>query len=114
MNNKYFCLVTLLFLISGCTNAVPKCSDRETTDLVIEIADDEMTKQLGADASSLFSYSVRTIRTTNTNEKTGAHKCAAQLEITSTKTDAANEIPITYTVELTDDGTEFYVNVYGL
>lgn len=100
--------------ISGCSQSVPKCGDTETTDLVKQIADREMGNQLGSEAAKMFSYTVGAIRTTSTNEQTGAHECAAQLGITASNTGQTNEIPITYTVEMTDNGDEFYVNVFGL
>lgn len=104
----------LIVLLGGCSPSVPKCGDSETTDLVKEIANDEMINQLGADAAKIFSYSVNAIRTTDENDKTGAFECAAQLDIHASTTGQSNEIPITYTVEMTDDGEQFYVNVYGL
>lgn len=101
-------------VISGCSQSVPKCGDTETTDLVKQIADREMGNQLGSEAAKMFSYTVGAIRTTSTNEQTGAHECAAQLGITASNTGQTNEIPITYTVEMTDNGDEFFVNVFGL
>mgnify|MGYP006113370931 CR=1 FL=1 len=104
----------LIALLAGCSPSVPKCGDSETTDLVKQIANEEMISQLGAESAKLFSYSVNAIRTTDENDKTGAFECAAQLEIHASNKGNSNEIPITYTVEMTDDGEEFYVNVYGL
>ena len=103
-------LVFSLFSSSG----VPACGDSETTDLVTQIADREMENQLGVNAAKMFSYQVNAIRTINTNKQTGAFECAAQLGITASNTGNTSEIPITYTVELTDKGDEFYVNVFGL
>lgn len=107
-------VLSLIALLGGCSNSVPKCGDSETTDLVKQIANDEMISQLGAESAELFSYSVNAIRTTDENDKTGAFECAAQLEIHASSTGESNELPITYTVEVTDDGKEFYVDVYGL
>jgi len=107
-------LMVISLSVSGCSQTAPKCSDEETTNLVKEIADREMTNQLGVEAAKLFSYTVGAIRTTATNEQTGAHECAAQLGFTASSTGQTEEIPITYTVEVTDDGEEFYVNVFGL
>ena len=73
-----------------------------------------MARQIGAETAKLFSYTVNAIRTTNTNEQTGAHECAAQLAVKASNTGETNQLPITYTVEMTDDGKEFYVNVFGL
>ena len=95
-------------------SGVPKCGDSETVSLVKQIADREMGNQLGREAANIFSYKVGAIRTTSTNEQTGSYQCAAQLGITDSTTGVTNDIPITYTVEATDDGEEFYVNVYGL
>ena len=72
-----------------------------------------MTKQLGEEAAKIFTYGVKTIRTTDTHEKTGAHECAADLSIIG-ENGKSNSIPITYTVENTDDGKNIYVNVFGL
>jgi hypothetical protein len=105
--------IWVFMTIAGITS-VPKCGDQDATKLVKQIANREMGKQLGAEAAQLFSYTVGTIRTTSTNEQTGAHQCAAQLGITASNTGQTNEIPITYTVEMTDTGKEFYVTVFGL
>lgn len=113
-----FPVVAFLLLIvisSGLFGSnVPKCGDSETVDLVKKIADGEMENQLGRAAADIFSYHVGAIRTTSINEQTGSHECSAQLGITASNTGEINEIPITYTVEITDDGEEFYVNVFGL
>ncbi len=114
MGKSFLTVVFSVALLSGCTQSVPKCGDSETIDLVKEIANDEMGNQLGAEMQKLFSYSVDAVRTTHTNEQTGAHECAAQLGITASTTGQTNELSITYTVEMTDDGEHFYVNVYGL
>lgn len=105
-------LLSAAFL--GCTQSVPKCSDTETIDLVKQIADREMASQLGAQADKLFFYTVGAIRTTNTNEQTGANDCAAELGVTAKNTGVTNKLPIQYTVEMTDNGKEFYVSVFGL
>jgi hypothetical protein len=114
MNKFIIPLAVSALVITGCAKSVPKCSDEETIVLVKQIVSREMEKQLGAEAAKLFSYTVSAIRTTNTNEKTGAHECAAQLGVAASNTGQTNEMPITYTVEKTDKGDEFYVNVYGL
>lgn len=114
MNKVILGLIPLTIALAGCSPTVPKCGDSETTDLVKQIANDEMINQLGLEASKTFTYSVNGIRTTDENEKTGAFECAAQLEIHASKIGNSSEIPITYTVEMTDDGEQFYVNVFGL
>lgn len=97
--------------LTGCGSSVPGCSDSATTDLVVEIADRELVKQIGVELAKTITWEVTAIRTTDENEKTGALSCAADLQFTGpAKTETA---PITYTVEATDDG-DFYVNVFGL
>lgn len=53
-----------LSVVSG--GGVPACGDTETTNLVTQIAGEEMAAQLGADAAGIFSYKVGAIRTTYT------------------------------------------------
>lgn len=108
-------LFVLMFavVLSACSQSVPKCGDDQATTLVKEIAGREMGNQLGEEAAKMFSYDIQAIRTTNTNEKTGAHECSAELKIKA-KNAGVNSIPITYTVEKTDDSAQIYVNVFGL
>lgn len=99
--------IATVVILSACSQSVHKCSDSLVTKLVTEIADQEIGKALG------YTYTVETIRTTNTNEKTGAHECAAELKYINILGGHVS-IPITYTVENTDDGESIYVNVFGL
>lgn len=122
LDNEYGEIVKILIIpfflsalaITGCTQSVPKCSADETTSLVKQITKDEMLKQYGTEATEQFSYTLSSIRTTNTNEQTGAHECAAEIDIASSNTGSTINGAITYTVEMTDDGENFYVNVFGL
>lgn len=106
-------MIAVAVILPACSQSVPKCGSSDVTKLVTEIADREMTTQLGEEAAKVFTYAVETIRTTNTNETTGSHKCAADLKIIGNN-GKDNSIPITYTVENTDDGKNIYVNVFGL
>lgn len=99
--------------LTACGSQVPKCSDEETIDLVKEIANEEMEEQVGAVMAKQFSYTLQSIRTTDENEKTGAYNCAAELLIEASN-GAKETGHITYTVEKTDKGDEFYVTVQGL
>lgn len=107
-------IIACLLISSGCSKFVPACGDESVTDLVKQIAGEEMANSLGKETAKLFSYSVNAIRTTDTNEKTGSHDCAADLEVKASNTGQSQEMPITYTVEATDDGENIYVNVLGL
>lgn len=101
-------LATSFAAISACSNSVPSCGDKKTTDVAIAITKRELTKQIGAATVQSIQFRVTDIRTTNKNEKTGAYKCAASMEFAGqVKTDT---VPIWYTVEATDSG-DFYVNL---
>lgn len=113
MKKSLVIIVALLSTVmAGCGPKVPTCNDIQTTDLVVNIAKDELIKQIGQEPTNLLNLAVTAIRTTETNSKTGAHQCAGQLEISGPG--GTNAVPITYTVEMTDDGKQFFVNVFGL
>ena len=95
-------------VLGACSNSVPACSDKITTDLAIDITKGELTKQLGAALVQSLKFSVVNVRTTDKNDKTGAFKCAAELKMAGPAKE--NTVPIWYTVEATDDGN-FYVCV---
>lgn len=105
-------LSTLTLSLAGCGGGVPACNDSETKDLVMEIAHDELVRQTGQAVADGVNLDVLAVRTQNTNEQTGSHECAAELSMTGKG--GTNKISITYTVEGTDDGDSFYVNVFGL
>lgn len=102
------CIFGSIVVLGGCSNSVPTCSDKRTTDLAIDITKGELKKQLGAALVQSIKFSVDSIRTTDTNDKTGAFKCAAELKMAGPEKE--NVVPIWYTVEATDDGN-FYVSV---
>lgn len=108
---KILLTIPVLMFSTGCSSSVPSCSDSETTDLVLQIATQELEKAkkgLNITSNKLKYIGINTIITTDTDEKTGFHECKAELESSSKAT-----IPITYKVEKTDNG-EIYVTVHGL
>ncbi len=118
MNNvkKILLAISILMVFSGCSSSVPSCSDSETTDLVLQIAKQQLEKYLST--VSITSHrpeytGIDTIITTNTDEKTGFHECQAKLEKSFNESEVKQSIPITYKVEKTDKG-ELYVTVRGL
>ncbi len=111
---KILLIIPALAILTGCSASVPRCSDIEVTEIIKGLANKEVTKKSGTETAAMFTYAVNSIRTTDENSNTGAFKCAAQLEVILDKSDISTEIPITYTVELTDNGEEFYVTVTGL
>lgn len=98
-------------LTSACSPSVPKCSD----DLVVTTVEGIYKKQMEALLSSLdfsMSFKVDTIRTLDTNSTTGAHECAAMLNIVTPNEPAASQSrPIKYKVETLDDTAEVYVSI---
>jgi len=112
MYNKIILFFASSILFIGCSNEAPNCSDSDTTDLVIEIANKELVKSLGEEKTKSIKLSVETIRTKKVNKEVGSFECAADLKIEGPN--GSNSLPITYTSELTDDGDSFYVNVFGL
>jgi hypothetical protein len=108
-------IITSVFvgsILVGCSDSVPMCSDTETTNLVSEIANDKLVETYGKEYASKIKLGIEAIRTTDTNEKTGANTCAADMSMSGGN--GQTSFPITYTVEVTDNGDEFYVNVFGL
>jgi len=114
-NKQSGIILAVLFtgaVITGCSSSAPKCSDTETTDLVKQIAKEQLAKLQGQEIADQIEMSVDAIRTTDSNDKTGAQQCAAQLTLKGPN--GENSLDITYTSEKTDKGDEFFVNVYGL
>lgn len=105
---RYGLLLSAVGLVSACSNNVPKCSDPEAADLVLEITLDEIANSYGQARADELSLSLDAIRTTDENDKTGAFDCAAVID-----NGEGTEFPITYTVEVTDD-KRTYVTVFGL
>lgn len=107
-------IVCASVLVGSCSKSVPKCSDDQTVDLVIQIARDEYKKSVRRE----LGLSLSAIRTTGSNSETGAQSCAASLSIEGIPGIFPNQtlsktVDITYTSELTDDG-QLYVEVIGL
>jgi Protein of unknown function (DUF2628) len=112
-----YLVVSFIFLLLTNTpgvfnSGVPECGSSEATGLVVEISKGEIAKQAGAKAANSFDLAVSAIRTTSINEQTGSYHCSAQLNMAGPNGNSS--LPITYTVEITDNGEEFYVNVFGL
>ncbi len=97
---------------TGCSQSVPGCNSDSAVQLVKQIAGEELERQVGSDLAREFSFAVEAVRTTRTDEQTGAHDCAAELHMHGIS--ESNNLPIEFTVENTDDGEHVYVNVYGL
>ncbi len=114
--NKMLAIVLIVMFVgsvlSGCSNSAPKCSDSETIELVEQITLQKIAETYGQDTANGMEISVDAIRTTESNDKTGAQQCAAQLTFKGPI--GEKSFDITYKSEKTDKGDEFYVTVYGL
>lgn len=108
---KIFTTLIIVFILSGCNEDTPKCSNTDAKELVIEISRKEIEKSLKLDAD--VSISVNNVRTLNHDSKLDVYQCAADL--TFTKPNLKQDIPISYRIQKTNEGNgQFYINVYGL
>lgn len=102
----------LVAVITGCSSSAPKCADQKTIDLVVQIAKQEVAKAAGKDWADKVQFTLSAIRTTGTDDKTGAQKCAATMLIKTPEKEDQGDI--TYVSEKTDKDGQQVVTVYGL
>lgn len=108
-------IVLLVFLLVGIGSGTPSCSNVDVKETVLEIVNRELKKQLFFNSDEILNISLDYIRTTDTNEKTGANTCAAEVTFENKQNRALkNSSQITYTVQNIEGEAGFYVNVYGL
>jgi hypothetical protein len=110
-------------LLSGCNSGTPKCNSDDARNLVISIAREQAAKEFAAMKNSQLSgmypknidsvkFSVKNVRTTKHQSSPDIYECAADLEMSGVG--APSIFPITYNIQKTDDGSQFYINVLGL
>lgn len=88
--------------------------------MVINISKEEIIRQAKVapwivkpeDAENLI-LEVINVRTANFNKEIGKYECGADLKMTFPN-GGTNNLPITFTSELADDGKNYYVSVNGL
>lgn len=98
-------------LMVGCGDKTPKCSSDDAKNLVVDIARKMIEKGMTLDKD--VRISVENVRTISHESGLDVYQCAADL--TFTKTNMKDSLPITYQVQKTEDGKgQFYINVYGL
>ncbi|MDM2817578.1 hypothetical protein OGX74_19060 [Citrobacter sp. CK197] len=98
-------------LLAGCGEKTPKCSSDDAKNLVVDIARKTIEKRMTLDKD--VQISVENVRTISHESGLDVYQCAADL--TFTKPDLQNALPITYSVQKTDDGNgQFYINIHGL
>ena len=109
---KVALLGALVLPLVGCGGGTPNCDSTEAKNLVIDITKDELRDQKMASVIDQIKIRVESVRTRDHDEKRDTYSCAADLSFEGKG--GKNTIPITYTIESTDDGDQFYVNVFGL
>ncbi|EKA7110267.1 hypothetical protein OL205_004356 [Salmonella enterica] len=97
--------------LAGCGEKTPKCSSDDAKNLVVDIAKKTIEKGMTLDKDVLIS--VENVRTISHQSELDVYQCAADL--TFTKPDLKDPLPITYRIQKTDEGRgQFYINVSGL
>ena len=98
-------------LLAGCGEKTPKCSSDDAKNLVVDIARKTIEKGMTLDKD--VHISVENVRTISHESGLDVYQCAADL--TFTKPELKDSLPITYRVQKTDDNNgHFYINVFGL
>ncbi len=103
------------FVLIGCKEKTPKCSDESTKAVIYQLLESRWKSYDGSDAT----YDIENIRTLGYDGSTGIRQCAADVGYTvypkhpNSKSFSYRK-PVTYTVQITDDGKSVYVNMIGL
>jgi hypothetical protein len=101
-------IATMAFL--SLQSGTPNCSDDATKQLVKEIAFKEFTKQ----GMPQMTFSLSHIRVSSYDEKIDKYECASDLTVIDSNSKKLSESSIIYTSQMTEDGENFYVQVFGL
>lgn len=98
-------------LMAGCGEKTPKCSSDDAKNLVVDISRKTIEKGMTLDRD--VQISVENVRTISHESSLDVYQCAADL--TFTKPELQNSLPITYRIQKTDDNNgQFYINISGL
>ncbi len=111
---KGLILGAVSFSIIACSSSTPKCSDGRTKELVINIAKQKLSNIGFGDVIDKLDFKVDNVRTIEYQKSIDRYSCQADLIIKNKENHQSKNFPITYTVQKTDDGKKFYVEVYGL
>jgi len=98
-------------LLAGCGEKTPKCNSNDAKNLVVDIARKTIEKGMTLDKD--VQISVENVRTISHESGLDVYQCAADL--TFTKPELKDSLPITYRIQKTDEGKgQFYINISGL
>ncbi|WP_457642241.1 hypothetical protein [Persephonella sp.] len=111
---KGLILSVVSFSIIACSSSTPKCSEGRTKELVIDIAKQQLSNVGFGDVIDKLDFKVENVRTIEYQKEIDKYSCKADLIIKNKENNQSKNFPITYTVQKTDDGKKFYVEVYGL
>ncbi|WP_456401432.1 hypothetical protein [Persephonella sp.] len=111
---KSLILSVISFPIIACSSSTPKCSDSETKELVINIAKDQLLRTGFGDVIDKLEMKVENVRTIEYQKDVDKYMCKTEFILKNKENNQQNILPITYTVQKTDNGKRFYVEVYGL
>ena len=111
---KGLILGVVSFSIIACSSSTPKCSDSRTKELVINIAKQKLSNIGFGDVIDKLDFKVDNVRTIEYQKSIDRYSCQADLIIKNKENNQSKDFPITYTVQKTDDGKKFYVEVFGL
>lgn len=111
MKRTIFLVLITASLLVGCGEKTPKCSSDDAKNLVEDIARKTIEKGMTLDKD--VRITVENVRTISHESSLDVYQCAADL--TFTKPDLQNSLPISYRIQKTDEGKgQFYINVSGL
>jgi hypothetical protein len=118
---KLTAALTLIAILplSACSHSPPSCSDSDATDVVIQIANEQLDRyrpglaRMNEDKPVSLDPTLKDIRTVSKNADTGGYKCAATVDIKSNSPSFAKSVDITYTTEIAEDTHKPYITVYG-
>jgi len=99
-------------VFTGCSPPkVPGCSEKEPLEVLDKIA---ISAYHNYDPEK-YQHKVISIRTRKTDDKTGAHECAADFVVTNLKNNKSANISITYVIEKLDNSNDLvHVEAIGL
>ncbi|STQ58547.1 Uncharacterised protein [Pseudescherichia vulneris] len=98
-------------LLADCGEKTPKCRSDDAKNLAVDIAIKTIEKVMTLDKD--VQISVENVRTISHESSLDVYQCAADL--TFTKPNLQNSLPITYRIQKTDEGKrKFYINVLGI
>lgn len=111
MKRTIFLVLISAGLLAGCGEKTPKCSSDDAKNLVVDISRKTIEKGMTLDKD--VHISVENVRTISHESGLDVYQCAADL--TFTKPELKDSLPITYRIQKTDEGKgQFYINISGL